>query len=114
MNNLKPYIHDDKRRTIIEWIQDMPFKTSKVVKAKGKVILGKHYHNNKDEVYFVLQGKGIFTLSGKRNFRTWLYENESIFVPRGVTHTFELWPDTILLGVATERFDPDDEIQVTD
>lgn len=115
MKNMQPqaYKHEDSRRILTEWIKDIPIKSCKIVEVKDSALpLGKHYHKNKDEIFYILKGKGVVTLSGKRSFRTWLFPGETIFVPRGVAHTFELEAGTIMLGGATEPFDPNDEIPV--
>lgn len=111
--------HEDERRILIEWIKDIPFKRCKVLIVKKKAVLGKHYHNNSDNVFYMLKGKGIMTLksahsSTARITREWLFEGDCRFVPRGVIHRFELFPDTVLLESATEPYDTQDEIQVTD
>ena len=111
--------HEDERRILIEYIKDIPMKRSKVLIVKQKCVLGKHYHNNNDSVFYVLKGKGICTLKSAHSVtarvtREWLFEGDCIFVPRGVIHRFELFPDTILLESASEPFDPNDEIQVTE
>ena len=108
-----PYKHEDSRRVLTEWIKDMPIKAVKIVEVKdSKMPLGKHYHKNKDEYFYLLKGKGVVTLSGRRNFRTWLFPGETVFIPRGVAHTFELEAGTIMLGASTESFDPNDEIPI--
>ena len=53
-------------------------------------------------------------LKGKILLREWMFEGDCKFVPAGVVHTFELREDTILLEAASEIYDPQDEIQVTE
>jgi oxalate decarboxylase/phosphoglucose isomerase-like protein (cupin superfamily) len=107
--------HEDNRRVLIEWVKDFPFRSAKIVIAKDKLPLGKHYHQNKDELYYMLKGKMVYVLTTKKRvFRQWLFEGETLFVPRGVGHTFELFKDSILLGAQTEPFDQNDEIPIVD
>ncbi len=111
--------HEDKRRRLIEYISDIPFKRAKVIKVKGeKCILGKHYHNNNDSVFYMLSGKASYVLKPNRpNAKIeqgWIFDEECIFVPRGVVHTFTVYPHSILLEAASEPFNKEDEIQVTD
>lgn len=111
--------HEDKRRRLIEYIKDIPFRRAKVIKVKSeKCILGKHYHLKSDSVFYMLQGKAMFTLKPNRQGasveRGWLFEEECIFVPRNVVHTFEIYPGSILLETASEPYDKEDEIQTTD
>lgn len=117
--NLPTIRHEDDRRVLTEYISNIPFKRAKVIETKRKCVLGKHYHNNNDSVFYMLKGKGICTLKSIRRAdapikRQWLFEGDCIFVPREIIHRFELFPDTILLETASEPFDPNDEIQVTE
>ena len=50
---LHPIRHEDDRRILTEYISDIPFKRAKVIETKGKVTLGKHYHNNNDSVFYM-------------------------------------------------------------
>ncbi len=109
--------HEDDRRILIEYIKNIPMKRSKVLIVKKKSVLGKHYHNLSDSVFYILKGKGICTLKSAHSptasvSREWLFEGDCIFVPRGVIHRFELWPDTVMLESATEPYNGDDEIRV--
>jgi len=114
---LHPIRHEDDRRILTEYISDIAFRRAKVIETKGKVTLGKHYHNNSDSVFYILRGKGVYILkrandSRAPTSRSWLFEGDCIYVPRGLIHTFELYPGTIMLETASEPFDKNDEIQV--
>lgn len=110
--NLQISKHEDNRRTLIEWVKDIPIKAIKTIYVKEKSSLGNHYHNNKDEVFFLLKGKGIVILTTKtKQTRDWMFEEDCIFVPRGMIHTFNLEKDSILLEAATEPYNPSDEIR---
>lgn len=100
--------HEDERRTLIEWVKDTPFKSAKIVIAKNELPLGEHYHKNKDEVFYLLKGHGTMKLDGVQSE---FNEGDCIDIKRGVTHTFLLTAGSIMLGVGSETFDPDDEIQ---
>ncbi len=109
--------HEDERRILTEYVSDIPFKRAKVIEVKSKTILGNHWHQNNDSVFYILKGKGNYTLksaqsSTLRTQRGWLFEGECLFVPRGMIHTFELLAGTIMLETATEPYDEKDEIQV--
>ena len=107
MQNL--YKNEDERRILYEWIQDTPFRTSKVVIAKSKQAVGNHYHKKKDEIFFLVQGKANRVMIG--NTEEFDITAPKIFeCPRGTYHMFELEEGSILLGVATKKFDKDDEI----
>jgi len=117
--NLRPITHEDRRRRLIEYISDIPFKRAKVIKVKNeKCVLGKHYHLKSDSVFYMLTGKAMYTLKSNRKDsrleRGWLFEEECIFVPKNVVHTFTVYPNSILLEAASEPYDKADEISVTD
>lgn len=110
--NLKPQKHEDNRRILVEWVHDMPIKAVKHIFVKEKIALGNHYHLKKDEVFHLLKGKGTVMLTTKDSHtRDWMFEGETVYVPRGTIHTFLLYPDSILLEAATEPYDPSDEIR---
>ncbi len=105
-------IHDDRRRTLVEWINDFPVKCVKTIYVKEKSDLGNHWHAKKDEVFFVAKGKGLCILTTDiSQTREWLYEGDCVFVGRGTIHTFTMYPDSILLEAATEPYEPSDEIR---
>ena len=104
--------HEDKRRVLIEWVKDFPFRSAKIVIAKSNLPMGKHYHRNKDELYYMLKGTMTYTLTTSEVITKDLLEGETLFIPRGVGHTFILYPDSILLGAQTEPFDQNDEIPI--
>lgn len=101
--------HEDDRRILIEWIADEEFRSAKVVIAKSDQAVGDHYHQQKDEAFLLLTGKAKRVIIGSEEetdvspFRKWV-------VPKGVYHLFELEKGSILLGVASKKFDPNDEI----
>ena len=100
--------HDDDRRTLLE-MSPGDFKVCKAVVVKQRSILGLHKHEHKDERFMLVQGLAHAVQIGEE---TWLgiqapYE---WIVPRGVWHAFELEAGSILVGTATELYNPDDEI----
>lgn len=102
------FIHEDARRRLIEWAEG-EFKVCKVVIAESDCVVGDHYHLKKDEKFLLLSGRCISaTIGGAVTYdpRPPFYFD----VPRGIYHRFELEKGAVLLGVATERFDKDDEI----
>lgn len=110
--NLPTIRHEDKRRLLIEYVKDIPVKNLKVLYVKEKLPLGNHYHLKKDEIFYLLKGKGTVVLTTDKTYsRQWMFEGECILVPRGTIHTFTLYPGSILLEAATEPYDPVDEIR---
>jgi len=105
-----PIINEDNRRILYDWVQG-EFKSAKVVIAKQAIPVGDHYHKNKDEIFFLLSGKFIEMINGDETMEN-VEAPFKVFVPRGTYHKFTLEPDSVLLGVATELFDPNDEIKL--
>ena len=115
---LQPIRHEDDRRVLTEYISDIPFRRAKVLEVKKKCVLGRHYHNDNDSVFYVLKGKGVVELQSAHSRqahikRDWMFEGDCLFVARGIIHTFTLYPGTIMLECATLPFNEKDEIQIT-
>jgi mannose-6-phosphate isomerase-like protein (cupin superfamily) len=98
--------HEDNRRTLIEWIQDAPVRSCKIVIAKEDTEIGGHHHDKKDEIFYLLSGKGEYKLD-EAEFAPL---NKVLYIRRGTKHSFRLSKDSVLLGAATEPFNPNDEI----
>jgi len=116
--NLPIIKHEDNRRILTEWISNTPVKRCKVIETKVKCTLGKHYHNKCDSFFYMLKGKTQYSLlepnTKKVLKRDWLFEGEGISVSKGIVHVFNMFPNTIMLEAATEPYDKEDEIQITE
>lgn len=100
--------HEDSRRIIYDFAQGN-FKSLKAVYVKEEIGVGHHWHNNKDEVFFLAVGKFKELHLGD----TTQYNIEApylVSVPRKTYHKFVCEPGSIIFGGATELFDPQDEI----
>ncbi len=111
---LKVYKHEDERRVLTEYITGIPFKRAKILEVKEKSILGKHYHRESDDVFYLFKGRGRYYLKPLKGMavENLMYEGDCIFVPRDVIHTFELDAGSIMLEVSSEIYNKNDEIQV--
>ncbi len=103
-------INTDERRTLYEWIENLTFKSAKVVVVNEEIAIGDHYHRKKDEVFFLVQGKFIYLEVGAE-ILTNICAPYKVIVPRLTYHKFVCSKGSILCGVATEPFDPNDEIK---
>lgn len=101
------FIHEDERRKLIEWAGG---KVSKALIAKDGCVVGDHYHQKKEERFLLLTGKAKRIVIGDWTVRGVLPPAEFI-VPPNTYHLFELEAGSILLGTASEEFDPADEIK---
>ena len=98
--------HEDNRRKLIEWVSDYPIRACKVVVAKKDCVVGEHYHKEKDEIFYLLNGNGEVILDGKAEK---LNEGDVVFVSRNIKHSFALDNNSILLGACSKPFDPNDD-----
>lgn len=106
INSLPVSKHEDDRRILVEWLKDFPVKSCKVLVAKDDCEVGNHHHKIKDEIFYLLKGKGTVTLNGESET---IKEGDVIYVPKDTIHSFVLEKDSILLGAGTKPYDPDDE-----
>lgn len=101
-------VHEDHRRLLLDWAQG-DFKAAKAVVAKEPCVLGRHYHRNKDESFLLVSGCCEASIVGNQCFSA-VMAPHFWHVPRGTYHEFHLQAGSVLMGVATEAFDPEDEI----
>lgn len=101
--------HEDDRRILFDWAQG-DFKSAKAVIVKKAIAIGDHYHNKKDEYFLLLQGSFIELIVGKDRWDN-IEAPYAVTIPRGTYHKFTCSEGSILLGVATELFDPEDELK---
>ena len=108
MNYLPITKHIDNRRTLIEWISDFPIRTCKVLIIHSDLEIGNHYHKEKEEIFYLLKGKGTLTVDGEEKpFK----ENDVIHIPKNTKHTFKLKKGSILLGAGTSPFNQNDDYE---
>lgn len=101
--------HEDDRRVIYDWATG-DFKSAKAVIVKKEIPIGDHFHLHKEEQFFLLQGVFKELQLGD----TIGYNIEAphkVVVPKGMYHRFICSEGSILLGTATESFDPNDELK---
>lgn len=102
------YKHEDSRRILVEVIKDESVRSVKMIYAKeDDCTLGNHHHDKKDESFYLVSGGGWCEIGGTQKT---LEIGELYRVPKGIKHTFVLDKDSIMLGLASEPFDPEDEI----
>lgn len=102
-------VSDDTRRKLSEFGNGGTWKVCKVLETKSDCRVGGHYHKLKDEMFVLLEGAGVFDVGTTINFYQAPY---SVFVPRGIPHTFDLKKGSVLIGLATELHDPTDDYKI--
>jgi len=100
------FIHKDNRRTIIEWIRDYPIRSCKVIIANEDTEIGGHYHNNKEDIFYLLSGEGFYKL-GNGKFKPM---EIATLIPKKKRHTFQLKKGAVVLEASTMPFDINDEL----
>lgn len=109
MTDLPTIKHEDDRRVLFDWANG-DFKSAKAVIVKQAIAIGDHYHKEKDEHFLLLQGSFIEIIVGDFKAEN-IAAPYAVRVPRGTYHKFICSAGSILLGVATELFDENDEIK---
>jgi quercetin dioxygenase-like cupin family protein len=110
MQNYPISINKDERRLLIDWAGGSDIRAVKAVEILEEAVVGDHYHRYKDEMFLLLKGKFIHLEVGA----LLLFNVEApyrIFVPKLTYHKFICEKGSILLGVATKEFDPNDEVK---
>lgn len=100
-------MHEDERRTLYE----IPGgAVCKAIIAKEGCALGNHWHAKKTESFLLLTGWANEVTIGDLVTYNIPAPCEWV-VPPGTFHVFDLKPGSILIGTASEPFDPEDEIK---
>ncbi len=99
--------HEDSRRTLTEWISDAPIRMCKVIEVKEDSVLGNHYHEKKEDYFYLLKGSGSWKIGEESGE---LKEGDCLHAGLGVPHTFTLKAGSILLESSTTPYDKEDEI----
>ena len=102
-------VSEDGRRKLSEFGNGGNWKVCKVLEAKEDCWVGNHYHKLKDEMFVLLEGSGTFVLEEETRFQ---HAPFSLFVKRGQYHAFNLTKGSVLLGLASELHDPEDDYKV--
>ena len=100
-------MHEDERRKLFEW------PVAKRLEIKSACVIGNHYHKNKTEVFVLCDGAA--TLS-RRNVN----ESEAVYYTRmrlgreyevgpGVWHSFNMAAGSVLMCLASEQHNPEDD-----
>lgn len=102
--------HEDDRRILYDWAHGN-FKSSKAVVFKTTTEIGNHLHQKKDEEFFLLYGK-FKELEVGEEFLTDVEAPFYIKAERGVYHRFICEEGSVLLSVATELYDTNDDYEL--
>lgn len=81
-----------------DWLQvtnNYMFKLLNVF--KGKTLLN-HYHNIKEETFYIMEGKGIIIINGEKQT---INKGDYIHIPPGTRHQITAFEDLIIVEVST-------------
>ena len=99
-------IHVDNRRTLVGFGEGYIWKSCKIIHVHTSIPIGEHFHKIKTEGFYLIEGWGTITIDKK----SYEFSQKDFFIVKpGQVHTLVLTPKSILLGLATEIYDPKDE-----
>jgi UDP-2-acetamido-2,6-beta-L-arabino-hexul-4-ose reductase len=107
---------EDNRGDFTELIKSITFGQISVSKSCKGIIRGNHYHNTKNEKFFVIKGEAVIKLRNILDDKIISYyvsdkKIEVVDIPPGYTHSIENLTDgdgeMVLLIWANEVFDPE-------
>lgn len=105
-------VSEDERRKLYEFGKGKEWKVGKLLETKEWGVIGKHYHKNKDECFLVVKGTMEAILQDMNEFRVWnviCNAPDFIFIPRNIYHEFICESGTVIVGLATELHDDNDD-----
>ena len=106
---------EDNRGSFVELMKSKTFGQVSVSRSRKGVTRGNHYHNTKNEKFFVIKGKAVIKLRNILDDKIIFYyvsdkKIEVVDIPPGYTHSIENLTDgdgeMLLLIWANEIFDP--------
>lgn len=88
-------------------------KEASLTEAVVKDVTKPHYHKTSREIYFILDGKGLMEIEGKKEEVT---EDQTIIIPPGKTHKIKnIGEDTLrILCFCTPSYNDEDTLLVED
>lgn len=102
-------VSEDERRKLSEFGNGGTWKVCKILESKQEAWVGNHYHKNKDEMFVLLSGSGTFIIEQNTEVKHAPY---SFLVSAGQYHSFKLSQGAILLCLASELHDPNDDYKL--
>lgn len=100
-------IHDDERRTLIDWSDSLPIETCKIVISKKEAVLGEHYHKKKTERFMLIRGKATLEFDDGTVLHMLPYIAINVLPMQ--RHKFTVEKDSILICLVDKTYDPDDD-----
>ena len=98
-------IHEDERRILEDWPE------AKIITAKKDCELGNHYHKIKTERFVLVSGSATMYLNkSDRGYVPERMERGILYTVEPETkHTFFLEKGSVLIGLCSHMFDPNDD-----
>jgi GDPmannose 4,6-dehydratase len=99
LEKLNP-VHADDRRTLYS------FPEAKLIEIKKDTVIGRHYHEKKEEKFILSSGAGEMRVNGSRV----AMEIGKIYtVKPGEYHEFHLKEGSVMVGLNSQPYDPSDD-----
>lgn len=102
-------VSEDERRKLSEFGNGGNWKVCKVLEFKQDAWVGNHYHKNKDEMFLLIDGAGVFVIGENTFIKQAPY---SVLVSAGQYHAFKLDKGSVLICLASQEHDPKDDYQL--
>jgi len=110
-NPSKPYQESRPWGNFVEFVKNQPC-TVKILTVKKGEVFSLQYHEQRDESWRILSGKGLITIGEDTKE---IIIGEDYFVPRKSLHRIESTDeDVIVLEIAYGSFDENDIVRVED
>lgn len=101
-----------KEETKRPWGEYKVIEKTKIININPNSRLSLQYHNNRDEFWRIIYGKGIVTI-GKKKFKA--KKGDSYTIPKKVVHRIEAKKEGIVfLEIATGCIDEGDIVRIED
>jgi mannose-6-phosphate isomerase-like protein (cupin superfamily) len=106
-------VSEDNRRSLYEFGEG-DWKCAKYLDIKSDCVVGGHYHLEKDECFFLVEGRIEHLLTSKPDRTEMLVRRDIIapdviLIPRGLFHEFKIKAGSKLIGLQSEHYNKEDD-----
>lgn len=109
--NLK-LVSEDNRRKLFEFGEGNVWKIAKYIEIKENCEVGNHLHRKKDELFLIQKGEVSCSMQVMGvQIEGNVTAPDTIYVPRNSFHAFHCKAGTIMICLATELHDDNDDIK---
>lgn len=110
MNPIPIVENSDNRRQLVDWNIEFACKSIKLLNFFSDAIVGDHFHQEKDELFILVEGKIQELIVGESKV-TNINPPVAWLVKKGQYHKYLCDESTILICLSTECFNPKDDFK---